>query len=68
MLFNIVSHLFLARRPNAIPKGATMKVSNQNGLAIWKIIFVIQSSTHTEKHMKDNVLNLLLFILIKEHI
>lgn len=68
MIFKIVSHLFLARRPNAIPKGATTKVSNQNGLAVWKTIGGSQTRTHTAKHMKDSVLNLLLFIFIKEHL
>lgn len=64
MIFNIISHLFLARKPNAIPKGATTKVSNQNGLGIWKITLGIQSRIHTKKHMKASDLNLLIFILI----
>lgn len=63
MIFNIISHLFLASRPKAIPKGANMKVSNQKGLAIWKTTLGIQARTHAAKHTKDNVLNLLFFML-----
>lgn len=59
MIFNIVNHLFLASSPNTIPKGATMKVSNQKGLAIWKITLGIQTRTQVARQMKDKVLNLL---------
>lgn len=59
MTFNIVNHLFLASRPNAIPKGAIMKVSNQKGLAIWNITLGIHTRTQTAKQTKDKVPNLL---------
>lgn len=64
MIFNITSHLFLARRPKVIPIGAIMKVSNQKGLAVWKTTLGIQTRTHAVKHTKDKVLNLLFLILI----